>query len=92
MKIFGWCAIISRLLVMVCSSISLYHAFSVNSTIGIIAGLILTGLYLLDVIYLLALIINAHITKDDTKLKELNSELNVAIEEEQELFNINKEP
>lgn len=85
-KILGWCVLVPRLFVMVAASISMYHAFSVNSIIGIIAGIALVALYLIDVLYLTVVLIHDLIKKDDSWSAKTDREIDEMIEDEKELF------
>lgn len=85
-KIVGWCMLIPRLLVMTSASISLYHAYSIGSMLGITAGIILTGIWVFDAAYLTIVIIHDLIKKDNSWSEELREEISVAVDEEQKLF------
>ena len=85
-KIVGWCVLIPRLLVMTSSSISLYHAYAVGSIWGIIAGILLTVVWVIDAAYLTVVIIHDLIKKDNSWSGELREEISEAVDEEQKLF------
>lgn len=93
-KILGYCMLIPRLLVMIAIVIYLCFAFQVHNVFIIISGVILGITYGIDVIYLLFILIKAHITGNDEKLNEEFEELfeltEEGIEAEQKLFDVDK--
>lgn len=86
-KILGWGVLLPRLVTMIAASISMYHASLVHSMIGIIASIVLGGLYLLDVIYLTIVLIHDLIKKDDSWSTMVDKDMDEALEYEKELFN-----
>ena len=89
-KILGYCMLIPRLLVMVAIVIYLCFAFQVRNVFIIISGIILGITYGFDVIYLLFILIRAHITGDDEQLNKEFDEQWEAMEAEQKLFDVDK--
>lgn len=89
-KILGYCMLIPRLLVMVAIVIYLCFAFQVHNVFIIISGVILAITYGFDVIYLLFILIRAHITGDDEQLNKEFEEQWEAMEAEQKLFDVDK--
>ena len=90
-RIIGWCALLPRILLMTSASISLYHAYAVGSIWGIIAGMILTILWGLDVLYLTVVLIHDLIKRNDEWCKKVDNDTDEMVECEKELFDTTEE-
>lgn len=87
-KILGYCMLIPRLLVMIATVIYLCFAFQIGNVFIIISGIILGIFYGFDVLYLLFILISAHVTGNDEQLNKEFKEMDEAIDAEMNLFNI----
>lgn len=89
-RIIGWCALLPRVLLMTSASISLYHAYAVGSIWGIIAGILLTVVWVIDAAYLTVVLIHDLIKRNDEWCSEVDKDLDEMIECEEELFDSTK--
>ena len=86
LRILGWAVLIPRLIVMIAAIISGCYAIRMGNVIGIISGIILLVIYLLDVLYLICILVADYYNGNTKRMRNFAEEWEEALENERDLF------